>query len=508
MSYQSVVELKKLKQHKPTKFTVGDKDILLIRAGDRVHALQAKCPHAGAPLEQGAVCGDELVCPWHKAVFGIEDGRMHEPLALADLKNYPVRIEQGQVWVNTKTMSSATLPATEREKPVCVVLGSGAAGSAVLWTLRHEGFTGHLVLIEREAEAPYDRTALSKFVPAGKMAIEEVPRLLKDDVLGHVERIQANVVELDSAAQQLTFSNGQALSFDQLLIASGGSAQPLDIPGRDLPGVHLLHSLSQAASLLEDVDETHQIVIVGNSFIGMELAGALRNRDVDVTVLARHPLPFAKQFGDEIGRYFRELHTGNGVKMVQGEPQALIGTEHVEAITLKNGKQLTASLVLFATGIQPVTGFIHDLAMQADGSLTTDSQLQVAKNIWAAGDIASYPTPNGPLRIEHYRVAQQQGRIAALNMLGQRQLFDRVPFFWTAHYGTRYEYLGHATEWDEYRLLGSLQDKRFIAFYGQQGKLAAACSAGMYTLTAALVELMQQPMTMAQGIALFEEHQG
>ncbi|MBP2196655.1 FAD-dependent oxidoreductase [Pantoea cypripedii] len=508
MSYQSVVELKALRQHKPTKFSVGEKDILLIREGERVHALQAKCPHAGAPLEQGAVCGGELVCPWHKAVFGIEDGRMHEPLALADLKNYPVRIEQGKVWVDTKPMSAASLPAVERETPVCVVLGSGAAGSAALWTLRHEGFKGHLVLVEREAEAPYDRTALSKFVPSGKMAIEDVPRLLKSDVLSHVERIQANVVELNSAEQLLIFADGNKLHFDQLLIASGGTPQPLAIPGHDLPGVHLLRSLNQASSLLDDVDETHQIVIIGNSFIGMELAGALRNRDIDVTVLARHPLPFAKQFGEEIGQHFRDLHTSNGVKMIVGEPQALVGNGKVEAVMLKNGKSLTASLVLFATGIKPVTGFVHDLAMQSDGSLTTDSQLQVAKNIWAAGDIASYPTQQGPLRIEHYRVAHQQGRIAALNMLGQRELYDRVPFFWTAHYGTRYEYLGHATEWDEFHLLGSLPEKRFIAFYGQQGRLAAVCSAGMYTLTAALVEHMQQPMTVAQGIALFEDYQG
>ncbi len=302
--------------------------------------------------------------------------------------------------------------------------------------------------------------------------------------------------------------DGQQVKFDQLLIATGGVPQPLDIPGKDLDGVHLLRSLRQADTLISQVDEAQQLVIIGNSFIGMEVAGALRNRDIDVTVVARHPLPFASQFGEEIGRHFYELHRSNGVKFVEGEPEALSGEGAVSGVRLKGGKTVPASQVLFATGIVPATHFIHDLPLQKDGSLLADSQLRVSENIWVAGDIASYLTPRGVQRIEHYRVAHQQGRIAALNMLGKRIMYDRVPFFWTAHYGTRYEYLGHAEEWDDYRLLGSLQDKRFIAFYCQQGMIAAVCSAGMYTLTAALVHEMQQPMTLEQGLALFEAYQG
>lgn len=508
MSYQSVVELKALAQRKPTKVTVGETDMVLIRDGDRVQALQAKCPHAGAPLEQGAVCGDKLVCPWHKAVFELRDGKMCEPLALANLKRYPVRIEQGQVLINPQAMSPASAPVAQGEAPVCVILGSGAAGSAAIWTLRDEGFSGRIVRIERESDAPYDRTTLSKFVPSGKMAINEVPKLLKQDVLGPVVWLQGEVVQLKAQEQTLVLKDGQQVKFDQLLIATGGVPQPLDIPGKDLDGVHLLRSLRQADTLISQVDEAQQLVIIGNSFIGMEVAGALRNRDIDVTVVARHPLPFASQFGEEIGRHFYELHRSNGVKFVEGEPEALTGEGAVSGVRLKGGKTVPASQVLFATGIVPATHFIHDLPLQKDGSLLADSQLRVSENIWVAGDIASYLTPRGVQRIEHYRVAHQQGRIAALNMLGKRIMYDRVPFFWTAHYGTRYEYLGHAEEWDDYRLLGSLQDKRFIAFYCQQGMIAAVCSAGMYTLTAALVHEMQQPMTLEQGLALFEAYQG
>jgi len=506
VSYQTVVELKSLAQRKPTKFTVGDTDVVLIRDDERVQAFQAKCPHAGAPLEQGAVCGDKLICPWHKAVFQLQDGQMCEPLALANLKRYPVRIEQGNVLVSPQAMSPASAPSAQGESPVCVILGSGAAGSAAIWTLRDEGFKGHIVLIERESAAPYDRTALSKFVPSGKMAIEDVPKLLQQDVLGTVERIQGDVEQLKALEQTLVLKGGQQVKFDQLLIASGGVPQPLDIPGNDLDGVHLLRSLNQADELLKEVDKTEQLVIIGNSFIGMEMAGSLRNRDVDVTVIARQPLPFAKQFGEEIGRHFYDLHRSNGVKFVEGDPVVLEGEGKVTAVRLKSGKKVDASLVLFGTGVVPATSFIHDLPLEEDGSLLTDSQLRVADNIWVAGDIASYPSVQGPQRIEHYRVAHQQGRIAALNMLGKQILYDRVPFFWTAHYGTRYEYLGHAEEWDDYRLLGSLQNKQFIALYCQEGMIAAVCSAGLYTLTAALVQEMQQPMTLAQGIALYEAY--
>jgi len=166
---------------------------------------------------------------------------------------------------------------------------------------------------------------------------------------------------------------------------------------------------------------------------------------------------------------------------------------------------LDATVVLFATGVEPATDFIHDLPLAEDGSLQADEQLRVADNIWVAGDIATYPSAQGPLRIEHYRVAHQQGQTAAWNMLDQTVAFDRVPFFWTTQYGTRYEYLGHAKEWDSFQLLGSLEDKKFMAFYGQQGRLAAICSCGMYTLTAELVERMQQPMTFADAVALCQE---
>ncbi|MEZ3499682.1 FAD-dependent oxidoreductase [Pantoea sp. KPR_PJ] len=507
MNYQPVTALNDLPERQPVKVNVADTDIVLIRDGEKVRAFQATCPHAGAPLEQGAVCDDKLVCPWHKAVFSLEEGHMCEPLALADLKQYPLRVENGIVQVNPKAMSSATPIGSGADAPVYAVLGGGAAGSAAVWTLRRDGFKGKIVLVERESDAPYDRTALTKFVPSGKMDISEVPRILKEDILQHVDRVQGEVTRLDTREQRLHFADGASLFYDKLLIASGGAPQRPELPGSDLAGVHLLRSRHQADELLKEVDKSQQLVIIGNSFIGMEMASALRDRDVEVTVVARHPLPFAQQFGEQIGHYFRDLHRGNGVQFVDGDPAALEGEHHVTALRMQDGQRIKADVVLLATGIKPATGFIHDLPLREDGSLLADSQLRVTENVWVAGDIASYLTPQGPLRVEHYRVAHQQGRIAAFNMLDKRMVYDRVPFFWTTHFGTRYEYLGHAEKWDEYRLIGSLEEKNFIALYGQQGKLAAIFSCGKYTLTASLTEEMQQPMTMEQALARVESSQ-
>lgn len=509
MSYQNAIVLQDLPQLKPVRVPIGEQEILLIRHDEEIKAYQAKCPHSGAPLEQGAIRDGYLVCPWHKANFAISDGSLCEPLALSDLQRYPVRVENGMVQVDPEALPPLYRFSEEDDEPVFVVLGTGAAGAAAAWTLRREGFKGRLVLVDREKQAPYDRTVLSKFVPAGNMAIDDVPPLLDEDFWHYAERKQGDVERLDSRERLLRFADGSTLKYDKLLIATGGIPQRPDLSGKALFGVHVLRSIEQAATLLQEVDATSRLVIVGNSFISMELASALRSQDVQVQVIAPDALPFKKQFGEKIAAYFRELHEENGVEFIEGEVAALQNNGgHVSGVELKSGRVVPADIVLLATGVAPGTGFIHDMPLNDDGSLTTNEQLEIADSVWSAGDIATYPAASGPLRIEHWRVAQQQGRVAAKNMLGRGEIFDRVPFFWTAQFGTRYEYLGHAKEWDDFRLFGSLKEKKFVALYGQRGQLAAVASCGLYTFTADLVRRMQQPMTMAEGAALAQNALG
>lgn len=502
MSYQVVIALEVLPSGKPVKKVINETEMILLRDGDHVSAFQAKCPHAGAPLNEGAVCDGKLICPWHKASFDSRSGRLNDPLALSDLQRYAVRILNGHVEVDVSAVAPRNELTEPGDGPVWVILGSGAAGSAAAWTLRNEGFNGRLILIDRDNKAPYDRTALTKFVPAGKMKISEVPQPLKPEFAHYAERRNDTVTHLDHRVKQLHFANGKPLTFDRLLIASGGQPVKPAFSGTDLSGVHVLRSLDQTASILQAVEETGRLVIIGNNFIGMELASALRSQDIEVEVIGRDALPFRKQFGEQIARYFRELHEQNGVRFVTGDVAGLEGEAgQVTSVRLNSGKNIPASVVVLATGVTPVCGFIHDLPLQDDGSLLTDEYLQVAPDIWAVGDCATYPTAQGNQRIEHWRVAQQQGRTAAKNMLGQQQVFDRVPFFWTAQFGTRYEYLGRSNAWDEFKLIGSLQNKDFVALYGHKGRLEALASCGRYTLTAGMVEQMQHPMSMEEAQA-------
>ncbi|WP_067705145.1 FAD-dependent oxidoreductase [Erwinia sp. ErVv1] len=507
MSYQNAIVLQDLPELEPVRVPIGDTDILLIRDGEAVKAFQAKCPHSGAPLEQGAIYNGRLVCPWHKANFSLEDGSLCEPLALSDLQRYPVKIENGMVQIDPEPLPPLypLAASAEKDAPVYVVLGTGAAGSAAAWTLRREGFKGTLVVVDREPEAPYDRTVLTKFVPSGNMAIDEVPSPLDEDFFAFAEQKKGDVEQLDSRQQILRFADGSQLRYDKLLIASGGIPQRPDLEGKALAGVHVLRSIEQADTLLQDVDSTKKLVIVGNSFIGMELASALRSQQVDVQVIARDPLPFRKPFGEQLAAWFRQLHESKGVRFIDGDVAGLEGDNgKVSAVMLTNGQRIVADVVLLATGVAPGTQFIHDIPLRDDGSLTANDTLEVAPNVWAAGDIVSYPVSEGYQRIEHWRVAQQQGRTAAKNMLQRGETFDRVPFFWTAQFGTRYEYLGHASEWDSYQLVGSLEDK-FIALYGQEGRLVAAASCGMYTFTAELIKRMEKPMSIQETAALAEK---
>ncbi len=510
MAYKEVMSLAALAELAPKKVSVNDTDILLIRKGEQVFALEATCPHSGAPLEKGALCEGKLVCPWHKSVFTIEDGaegQLREPPSLRSLKRFPLKIEQGTIWIDPKAIDDAT-PLDEPDKrDALVVLGSGAGGSAAIKALREKGYTGRLIVVEREKQAPYDRTTLSKFVPQGDMDINDVPSLLDDDFYQQqkIERITGNVEELNADKHQLRLEDGKVITYRQLLLASGATPQRPDLPGKALFGVQVLRSWEQAASLVESVEKKRHLVIVGNSFIGMEVAAAFRKQDIDITVIAKNAQPFQKQFGDELAAFFRRRHEQKGVKFIEGEPAFFAGERQVEAVVLKDGRRIPADLVLLATGVAPATGFIHDLPLNKDGSLSVDTSMSVGQDIFAIGDIATFPLKDQPTRIEHWRVAQQHGRIAAAAMAGLDEAYDSVPFFWTQQYGVRYEYLGHAGKWDKIDLIGSPDDDDFIALFGLEGELVAVVGTGRMRTTGTLLIKMKPTLTVAEAKRIVDE---
>lgn len=507
MAYQEVMSLTALPEMQSKKISLGDTDILLIKKGDRVFALESTCPHSGAPLEKGALCEGKIICPWHKSVFTLEQGRLCEPPALRDLKRYPVKVEQGKIWVDPKPQPAAGPLDKVTTQETLVVLGAGAGGSAAVKALREKGYRGRLMVIEREKQAPYDRTTLSKFVPQGDMDIDEVPSLLDDDFYQqqNIERINGNVEELNADKHQLRLDDGQVITYGKLLLATGGIPQRPDLPGKALFGIQVLRSWEQAAELVDAVEKEKRLVIVGNSFIGMEVAAAFRKQGVDVTVIAEHPLPFEKQFGQELASFFRRRHAHKGVKFVAGVPAEFTGERRVDAVVLKDGRRIEADLVLLATGVAPATGFINGLPLNEDGSLSVDASMSAAKDVYAIGDIATFPLNGKPTRIEHWRVAQQHGRVAASRMAGQDEIYDSVPFFWTQQYGVRYEYLGHAEKWDTVDITGSPDKDDFVALYALNDELVAVVGTGRMRTTGTLLIKMGEKLTLQQAKRIVAE---
>jgi NADPH-dependent 2,4-dienoyl-CoA reductase/sulfur reductase-like enzyme/nitrite reductase/ring-hydroxylating ferredoxin subunit len=477
---------------------IQDSKILLLRVGDQLRAYQGECPHAGAPLAEGALCHGRLICPWHKAAFRIEDGGLCEPPALDSLKRYPLEVREDEVWVDDQPLSDAHTPPADDPR-LFVIVGGGAAGTAAAAALRDRGFGGRVLLIDRETSAGYDRTVLSKFVISGETPPEEIPSLRDEDFYREqrIERMNAEVASLDATGKSLRLADGQSLKYDAALLATGGTPKPLELPGAELPQVFVLRSKSQALQILNAAKPGQRAVIIGDSFIAMESASSLRQYGLDVTVLARQPVPFAKQFGETVGKAILALHQANGVVFrSDGEAAQIEGSTQVEAVRLNNGERLPTDLVLVGIGVSPATGSFADLPKEKDHSLRVDGGMRVCDGLWAAGDIATFPLNGQPVRIEHWRLAQQHARIAAVNMLGGDERYLNVPYFWTWHFGKNYDYLGHADAWDEVEFKGDPFNPPFIGLFGKNGVVVAAVACEEERAMAMLAERMKQPLSV------------
>lgn len=322
-----------LREGEMKEVSAGDTRILLARVGGEFHAVGATCPHYGAPLAEGALCGTRVVCPWHHAAFDVTSGRLEEPPALDGLVRYDVRVEGGRVLVRvpeeardrrTHAMASRDESA---DPSLFVILGAGAAGYAAAQTLREEGFRGRVLLITREGRAPYDRPNLSKDYLQGHAEPEWMPLRPAEFFDEHdIELLlDSEVTRVDAQSKTLTFAGGKTLAYDSLLVATGGAPVRLNIPGSDLKKIWVLRSFDDADSIIETAARSRRAVVVGASFIGMEAAAALRERGLEVTVVAPSREPFAYTLGAEVGSLFRRLHA----ELVRpGEPEVEAGVVH------------------------------------------------------------------------------------------------------------------------------------------------------------------------------------
>ena len=485
----AAAKLSDIKSGEMKEVSVGDAKVLLARVEDRCYALGSNCTHYGAPLVEGALVDGRIICPWHHACFHAATGDMEDPPALDSLPSYPIRIEGDDIFIDLPDeLSDRRIPPmvpadTQADKRVFVIIGGGGAGYTAAQTLREDGFRGRIVMITREGRAPYDRPNLSKDYLQGHAEPEWMPLRPAEffDEHGIKLLLEKEVTRIELLGKTITFGDGEVITFDSALIASGGIRRRFDIPGSDLSNIFYLRSFDDADAIIRAAGNAKHVAIIGASFIGMETASSLAQRGIGVTVIAPDTVPFERTLGTEIGRLFHRVHEDNGVGFRLGAAvKEFRGDGKVAGVLLDTGELVETDFVVAGIGVSPATGFLEGLELHKDGGVIADQYLQIADGLFAAGDIVHFPDARSGenARIEHWRTAMQQGRTAAHNMAGKRTVFSSVPFFWTTQFDLTLNYVGHTRGWDEILIDGDIGQRDFLAFYVKGGRVRAVAGVG------------------------------
>ena len=434
---------------------VDGEAVLLARFGGEHFAIGATCTHYGGPLGEGLLVGETVRCPWHHACFSLRSGEALAAPALTGVSCWRVERQDGRVFVRDRVAPADLSAASETRSRTgdpggVVIIGGGAAGFAAAEMLRRQNYRGGIAIVSADGDPPYDRPNLSKDYLAGNAPEEWIP--LRPDSFyaenGIDLRLGTTAASIDPGAHRVTLAGGEALPFDKLLLATGAEPVRLQVPGADLPHVGTLRSLADCRALIARARRGGRAVVIGASFIGLEAAAALRQRGVAVHVVAPEARPMERILGSVLGDFMRSLHEAHGVTFHLGRTVAAIDGQHVR---LDDGRVIEAELVLVGIGVRPRLELAEKAGLSIDRGVVVNEYLETsATDVFAAGDIARWPDPHSGerLRIEHWVVAQRQGQTAAKNMLGRRERYTSVPFFWTTHYDVSIDYVGHAAAWD------------------------------------------------------------
>ncbi len=458
---------------------VAQEAVLLVRSGPDVFAIGAHCTHYSGPLADGLVVDGAVRCPWHHACFDLRTGEALRAPALTPVDTWQVEQRDGKIFVGEKRAQAQARRRPKSGEPSrIVIVGGGAAGFAAAEMLRRRSYEGDLVMLSSDDAPPIDRPNLSKDYLAGDAPEEWLP--LRD--LSYYSdnsidlRLNTTVAAIDVRERHVTLADGEKIPFDRLLLATGAEPVSPSLPGARRSDVLVLRTLKDCRAIIERAKTARRAVVLGASFIGLEVAASLRARNIEVHVVAPEERPMEKILGPEFSRLVQAIHEQRGVVFhLQNTASGVEG----KRITLSNGTVLEADLIVAGLGVRPRLGLAEAAGLKIDRGVVVDPFLETsAPGIFAAGDIARWPDrlTGEAIRVEHWVVAERQGQTAALNMLGLRERFDAVPFFWSQHYDVPINYVGHAEKWDDLAVEGNIADRDGLVRMRRAGRTLAVAS--------------------------------
>jgi apoptosis-inducing factor 3 len=471
---------------------VDSEEAILVRRGEEFFAVGAQCTHYHGALAAGLAVGDSIRCPLHHACFSLRTGEALRAPALDPIACWRVERAGAKVFVRERIIRERMpTPGPPAPKPAAAndgksgappssvtIIGGGAAGLAAADRLRREGYSAPITLISADDSPPYDRPNLSKDFLMGTAPAEWMP--LRTPEYYADRKIElllgSRVASLDLKQRTIRLEQGRQLDFDALLLATGADPVRLDIPAAGGARLFYLRSFADSQAVVAAAAAAKRVVVVGASFIGLEVAASLRQRGIEVHVVGPERIPFERVLGAELGTFVREVHESHGVTFHLGTSVANVDGRRV---TLRDGSRIEADFVVIGAGVRPTIKLAEQAGLDIDRGVRVNEYLETsAERVFAAGDIARWPDPHSGerIRVEHWVVAERQGQIAALNMLGRRRRFDAVPFFWSQHYDVTINYVGHAESWDAIDIDGSLSSRDCAVTYRRGGRILALAS--------------------------------
>ena len=455
---------------------VDGEEVLLVRRGTQFFAVGAYCTHYHGPLADGLVANDEVRCPWHHACFSLRTGEALRAPALDPIQCWHIEQIGEKVFVKEKVVPAAPRRVSTTVQPSSIIIiGGGAAGLAAADMLRREGYSGPLTMISADNAPPCDRPNLSKDFLAGTAPEEWIPLRPPE---WYSERnidlvLNSRATSLDTKQKKITTEDGKTYEYGALLLATGADPVELPLEGVTPSQILYLRSFADSKAIVAKATSAKQVVVVGASFIGLEVAASLRARGIVVHVVASDQVPMERILGSRVGAFVRSLHESHGVVFHLGET-----VRHVDGdkVTLTGGQTIEADFIVLGVGVRPSISLAEQAGLKMDRGIAVDEYLETsAPGVFAAGDAARWPYPltRERIRVEHWVVAERQGQTAAKNMLGLHERFEAVPFFWSQHYDVAINCVGHAEKWDTINVDGDIEKRDCSVSYERDGRTLA-----------------------------------